>query len=44
MFTNGMGDVCSISGRVLPKYPKMVLDVTLDVTLSNTRSGSKVKW
>ena len=29
MFTNGLGDLGSILGRVIPKTPKMVLDATL---------------
>ena len=29
MFTNGLGDLGSISGRVIPKTQKMVLDAPL---------------
>ena len=29
VFANGPGDPCSISGRVIPKTPKIVLDVSL---------------
>ena len=29
VFASGPGDRCSISGRVIPKTQKMVLDVTL---------------
>ena len=29
VFTNDPGDLCSISGRVIPKTQKMVLDVSL---------------
>ena len=29
VFTNGPGDLCSISGRVIPKTQKMVLDSSL---------------
>ena len=29
VFTNGLGDLGSISGRVIPKTPKMVLDASL---------------
>ena len=29
LFANGLGDLSSIPGRVIPKTRKMVLDVTL---------------
>ena len=29
VFANGLGDRCSIPGRVIPKTQKMVLDATL---------------
>ena len=42
MFTNGLGDLGSIPGQVIPKTLKMVLDTSL--TLSNIRYVSRVKW
>ena len=39
VFANGPGDPGPITGRVIPKTLKMVLD-----TLSNIRYLSRVKW
>ena len=43
VFTNGLGDLGSIPGRIIPKTLKMVLD-TPCLTLSNIRYISRVKW
>ena len=41
VFANGLGDPGSISGRVIPKILKMVLDATL---LNTQHYKVKVKW
>ena len=41
VFANGLGDLGSIPGRVIPKTFKMVLDTSL---LSNIRYISREKW
>ena len=41
VFANGLGDLGLITGRVIPKTQKMVLDAAL---LSTIRLGSRVKW
>ena len=41
MFANGPGDLGFISGRVIPKTLKMVLDISL---LSTQQYISRVKW
>ena len=43
VFANGPGDRGSISGRVIPKTLKIVLDTSC-LTLSNMRYVSRVKW
>ncbi len=40
VFANGLGDLGSIAGHVIPKTLKMVLDTYL----LNTQYVSKVKW
>ena len=42
VFCNGSGNLGSISGRVIPKTQKIVLDPSL--TLSIIRYRSRVKW
>ena len=43
VFTNGLGDLGSISGRVIPKTQKMVLDVSLLINHYNVRIKGKVE-
>ena len=43
VFTNGPGDWCSISGQVMPKTKKIILDTSC-LTLSIIRYISRVKW
>ena len=44
VFVNGLGDLGSISGRVIPKTKKMVLDVALQNTRHyKVRIKGKVK-
>ena len=43
VFASGPGDLGSITGRVIPKTLKMVLDTSC-LTLSNIRYISRVKW
>ena len=43
VFANGLGELGSIPGRVIPKTLKMVLDTSL-LTLSTIRYLSRVKW
>ena len=42
VFTNDLGDWCSVPGRDIPKTQKTVLDATL--TLSIIRYRSRVNW
>ena len=42
-FANGLGDLGSISGRVIPKTQKMVLDATL-LNTQHYKERIKVKW
>ena len=43
VFANGLGDLGSIPGRVIPKTQKWYLMAPC-LTLSNIRYGSRVKW
>ena len=45
MFTNGLGDMSSIPGRVIPKTLKMVLDASLqyEVRIKGKEEQSKEK-
>ena len=42
VFADGLGDLGSIPGQVIPETLKMVLDASL--TLNIIRYGSRVKW
>ena len=42
VFINGLGNLRSILGCVIPKTLKMILDTSL--TLNNIRYVSRVKW
>ena len=41
VFANGLGDLSSIFGRVIPKTQKMVLDAAL---LNTQHYKARVKW
>ena len=43
VFANGLGDLGSVSGRVIPKLKKWYL-MPPCLTLSIIRYGSRVKW